>query len=101
MPSGTNMASPDTARTLTPRVSSWSPTKSSEPYEADGERRPSTRDRRNEMAKLYGSMQGARAAGLVGHKEMTAQILTGTAAKQTGMLRAYVDDNGDYFVYLA
>lgn len=53
------------------------------------------------MADLYGSMSGARTAGLVGHEEMAAQIQTGSAVKTTGTMRMWVKRNGDFEVYLA
>lgn len=48
------------------------------------------------MANLYGSMQGGRTAGLVGHNEMAAQLAT-----HDGLIRTFIEHNGDYQVYLA
>lgn len=49
-----------------------------------------------EVAKLYGSMSGARTAGLVGHDEMTAQVQT-----WKGVVRLWMDADGNFEVYVA
>lgn len=48
------------------------------------------------MAKLYGSMAGARTAGLVGHDEITLQGQT-----WKGCVRVWLDDEGNFEVYVA
>lgn len=58
--------------------------------------RPTRKAGESGMAKLYGSMAGARTAGLVGHDELTAQVQT-----WKGCVRIWMDEDGNFEVYVA
>lgn len=55
----------------------------------------------SQVANLYGQIQGSRNTGVVGHTHIITEVFTGTADKQTGMVRLHVEADGEFYVYLA